>query len=75
MCFKKKNRKTDSRDVQAVCEYCEHAVLINDEENVLCGKKGIINRSSSCRKYVYDPLKRIPKPMPDIPRLSEDDII
>ena len=72
MCFKKKK---ETADIPVACEFCEHAVLINDEENVLCAKKGIIRRGASCRKYVYDPLKRIPKQLPDIPRLTEDDVI
>ena len=74
MCFRKK-KKNETKDIPVACEFCEHAVLINDEENVLCGKKGIIGKGASCRKYVYDPLKRVPKPLPEIPHLTEDDVI
>lgn len=65
----------EKRDIPQFCEFCEHAVIINDEENVLCSKKGIIGKKQKCRKYVYDPLKRVPRQLPEIPKLSKDDIL
>ena len=41
------------------CSYCQHGVLINDDE-VLCIKKGVVNLNRTCRKFLYDPCKRIP---------------
>lgn len=62
-------------DIPYVCQFCEHAALINDECNVLCEYKGIVNREYKCKKYVYDPLKRVPRTLPPIPKLSEDDVM
>lgn len=31
-----------------------------DEEQVLCAKRGVVNICSKCRKFSYDPCKRIP---------------
>ena len=73
MCFKKKNN--DGRDIPQVCEFCEFAIIINDEENVLCSKRGIVGRGGKCRKFIYDPLKREPKVLPPIPKLSEEDML
>ncbi len=62
-------------DLPCVCEFCEHAALIHDEYNVLCEFRGIVNREYHCKKYVYDPLKRVPKAMPPLPKLSEEDLL
>ncbi len=71
--FGKKNKKNP--DLPCVCEYCEHAALLNDEYNVLCGKKGIVNRGYTCKRFAYDPLKRVPKTLPPLPKLSEEDLL
>ena len=56
------------------CSYCEFATKLNDDQ-VLCLKKGIRPIYSSCRKFLYDPCKRIPpKPKaPDFQQYSQDD--
>ncbi len=41
------------------CSYCQYGVLLNEDE-VLCIKKGIVNLNRTCRKFLYDPCKRIP---------------
>ncbi len=67
--------KESSRDIPCVCEFCEHASIINDEANVLCETRGIVDREYKCKKFVYDPLKRDPKPLPPFPKLSEEDLV
>ena len=52
MLFRKKIEKS--------CEYCHHGTTI-DNEQVLCIKKGVVPLCGKCRKFVYDPCKRIPK--------------
>jgi hypothetical protein len=41
------------------CAYCIHSTKLNYEE-VLCIKRGISRIDKSCRKFKYDPCKRIP---------------
>ena len=41
------------------CSYCEYAARIDDEQ-VLCCKKGLRFVSGKCRKFTYDPCKRVP---------------
>ena len=41
------------------CTYCRFATKLNDEQ-VLCAKKGVVSIDLSCRKFRYDPCKRIP---------------
>ncbi len=71
----KKKKKGSTPDTPKMCLYCENATVISDDDNVLCSLKGIVNKEYSCNKCIYDPLKRIPTPIPPMPKLSEEDII
>ena len=42
------------------CAYCEHSKATADEQMVLCPFKGIVSLQFSCRKYIYNPCKRVP---------------
>lgn len=46
--------------IEPKCEYCKNGSLSADGKHVLCIKKGILELDYSCRKYIYDPLKRTP---------------
>ena len=72
MCRKKKKNNPDT---PKMCIYCENATVINDDDNVLCSLHGIVNKEYKCKKFIYDPLKRVPKPTPPMPKLSEEDIL
>ncbi len=65
-------RKKRDECYDEICEYCEHAMPIKDEEHVFCQKNGIVSRGHRCRKFLYDPLKRKPRRMPPLPRLDEE---
>lgn len=56
------------------CTYCQHGTKLNDEE-ILCMKRGVICVNRICRKFTYDPCKRIPaKPKAsDFSRYSNED--
>lgn len=47
------------KKIQRSCSYCLHGTQI-DEEQVLCIKKGLKSICGKCRKFQYDPCKRIP---------------
>lgn len=47
------------KKIDGFCEYCSRGVRINDEQ-VLCMKKGVVPPDWCCRKFDYDPLKRVP---------------
>ncbi len=47
-------------DVEKLCAYCEHATFTCQEEKMLCDKKGIVFTGYKCRKFSYDPQKRVP---------------
>lgn len=41
------------------CEYCRNGTLL-EEEQYLCIKHGVVQRREKCRKFKYDPCKRVP---------------
>lgn len=41
------------------CRYCVYSTML-DENQVLCTKRGVESMYSECRKFRYDPCKRIP---------------
>lgn len=51
-----------NRELPPRCEYCLHGRPAPDADAVLCVKRGIMRPDSSCSKFRYDPLKRVPKP-------------
>lgn len=53
------------------CQYCRLGEKAADGQTILCAKKGIVSPMSSCRKFSYDPLKRIPNVLPDLPEYTE----
>lgn len=44
------------------CSYCQHGTPM-DEEQILCSKRGVVSANYSCRKFRYNPCKRIPPKM------------
>ena len=62
------------KDVEPRCAYCKRGARL-DEERVMCLKKGIVDAGGACRRFQYDPLKRVP-PRPvalDTGKLNESD--
>ena len=47
------------KKIEKMCAYCAHSAKMNDEK-CLCVKKGVVPRDYHCRKFSYDPLKRVP---------------
>lgn len=55
------------------CRHCIHGKQTSDGEKVLCPRKGIVEPAYSCRKYRYDPLKRVPRRLPALPSFTKED--
>lgn len=51
-----------SKNIEPRCEYCRSAVPFEDEDVVGCKHRGVMRISDKCRRFVYDPLKRVPDP-------------
>ena len=51
------------KDMDPRCAYCKRGTPLEDDQ-VMCEKKGIVAASGACRRFRYDPLKRVPpKPL------------
>jgi len=63
-----------SKDIDPRCAYCKHATYLNDS-TIMCLKKGITSPSDQCRRFRYDPLKRLPPKPQTLSRsqFSEED--
>ena len=62
------------KKIERSCAYCTFGAKLEDGQ-VLLSKKGIRTIEDSCRKFKYDPCKRIPvkaKPL-DFARFNEED--
>ena len=62
------------KKIQRSCSYCAFGVKL-DDETVLCSRKGLRTPLGKCRKFRYDPTKRIPaKPKAlDFQQYKEED--
>lgn len=47
------------KDIEPRCGYCKFGARA-EEETVICRKKGIRADTDHCRKFQYDPLRRVP---------------
>ncbi len=66
--------KYSKKDFERLCVACEHSRIINDENNVLCDLRGIVACTYKCRKFSYDPLKRMPPKSETVTPLEYVDI-
>jgi hypothetical protein len=56
------------------CSYCKFGNKSKEGNKVLCEKQGLVDADFACKKWDYDPIKRVPKKQLNIPN-QEDDII
>lgn len=47
------------KKIKHSCSYCTHGVRLEDGA-IICSKYGMRTEEDSCRKFRYDPCKRIP---------------
>mgnify|MGYP003299301071 CR=1 FL=1 len=48
-----------SKKIPRSCRYCSHGTQATDEQ-IICNKHGVVSVHYACRKFEYDPCKRIP---------------
>lgn len=47
------------KKIERSCNYCMYGANLEDG-NILCSKKGMKTIENKCRRFKYDPCKRIP---------------
>ena len=50
------------KKMNSSCSYCQHGTAMEDDQ-ILCAKRGVVSAYYSCRKFRYNPCKRIPPKM------------
>ena len=62
------------KKIQRSCAYCTYGTQL-DDDTVLCTRRGIMPIYKACRKFKYDPCKRIPlkAKTPDFSKYKEED--
>lgn len=59
-----KKKLMNLKSIEKICANCAYGRHTPDEDGVLCEKKGVMLKTSSCKSFKYDPLNRIPvRPM------------
>lgn len=66
-------KKLFGTNIEPACVYCIYGRPAPDNIMILCRKFGPVAPYYSCRKFKYNPLKRIPKRQPKLPNFSPDD--
>ena len=57
------------------CDYCQFGKRTKDGNKVLCEKRGLVEQTYSCNKFIYSPLKRIPvKQLNFVGSIADEDI-
>ena len=67
-------KKLFGKHIEPKCAYCAMGVLTDDKKTMLCERKGFTTPDASCRKFVYDPMKRVPTvSAPPLPEFEDAD--
>lgn len=60
-------------NISPACEYCANSRPAPDGLMFYCLKVGVVYPYYKCRKFKYDPLRRIPKRRPPLPKFTPED--
>lgn len=71
--MKMKKPVINKSGISPACGVCAHGIISADNECVLCIRTGIRAMESSCNKFKYDPLKRVPRRRMPNERFTEED--
>ncbi len=58
-------KKRYDAEMERFCKFCAYGSTLSDPDRMLCQKKGIVEAGGCCRRFRYDPLKRIPVVLPE----------
>ena len=68
-------RSSDNEpEMPKVCAFCDKSSPLADGEHMLCKKNGVVDCGYTCRKFKYDPLKRVPHSPPPMTHLDPDEL-
>lgn len=53
-------KKLFGNNIKPMCKYCERGKAVGGDK-IECDRFGMVKSYDSCKRFVYSPLKRIPK--------------
>lgn len=62
-----------SKDIDPACGYCTLGRRSSDGDKILCPHRGVVDATSSCGKFRYNPLNRIPRKAPRLPDYNKEE--
>lgn len=62
-----------NKKLEKHCEYCTYGSKLDFDDQIICKKRGVTDKTDSCRSYKYDPLKRIPTKVKIADGYTEED--
>ena len=60
-------------DIPPACAYCARGRAARAPGLILCPVQGVVAPRHSCRRFRYDPLRRVPRRQPPLPGFSAED--
>ena len=54
------SQKLFNKSVKKSCAWCKYGRKSEYSNEIFCKKRGVVTADDYCRKYNYDPLKRVP---------------
>lgn len=67
-----KKKKLFGNNIEVSCSYCEHSVIQGGCQFCTIGKS---IKNGRCRKFVYNPIMRIPKKAVVLKKYSAEDFV
>ena len=59
--------------IEPDCSYCKFGSPMKKSSRIVCAKGGIVSPGFHCRRFSYDPLKRVPQRPRRLPRFDRSD--
>ena len=66
-------KKLYGNAVTPACGICAHGRRSSDGQVILCLHRGVVEPTARCRKFTYDPLRRVPYTQPSLGAYSEEE--
>ncbi len=67
------SQKLFGNRIDPACSHCLHSNAVDGFHMLTCPLVGIVEPFFFCERYEYDPIKRRPSPLMNLPDFSPDD--
>ena len=66
-------KKLFNKEIAPSCAYCNSGKNSKNQNVILCKRFGVVSSKDHCKKFKYDPLKRIPKTLNFEEKFNKED--